>query len=569
VLTALRALSNITDAAALITPGSDGTNALAETLFIPRYLEGFCGILASDSTADVVQEQKCLVASLISRLCKETHHQNAIANAGILDALATILASVVVARGEVIPGAEIVGQSDGLAELIPDPAPLGTNLGLVLEAIAAIIADSRFRAYMLLCSPAIMAVFPSTDFAAPARETKAAWNALEMSGLRSIQAKNPGAMDYLLPLVPVKQPKTISTPFPTLAYSMSRENLTATGRFAPGKFTGFNTAKLDLGNSNGEADGDEPESPLIPWLIHLARQTSGYERIMASSVVASLFKAGFANPEREVALGFLIVPLLCRLIKEHDNETPSGALVSNFVDPATAMDWAILERTPVVLARLIADSEFLQQAAYECGAMKLVCKLLKNSYEPLTSQTAARPWSPNPDRGMDQSEGFSGCRLGPPGQLPIYAHRIAMRESSLKLIAALVTFKNDYRQELVEQEVVPYIVESLAPSPGKPKLTREKPRPIPGRMEEQEITPPPGDPAYGKNPNSVVIAACHVLRMLGRSVANLRTALEDHGVAMPIFRLLKHPDAEVQIAACGTVCNLVTEFSPMREVSFI
>ena len=207
MVTALRALSNITDALSLSTPAPESAESLAETIFVPRYLEALCAILTSDSTSIVVQEQKCLVASLVSRLCKQAHHQNVLANAGILDALATMLAGFVVARGEVVPTAEILGEADGLTEMIPDAAPQGVDLAAVLEAISVIIADSRFRAYMLLCSPSIMAVFPSAEFSPPARETKAAWNALEMSGLSNLRPKNPGAIDYLLPIVPVTQPR--------------------------------------------------------------------------------------------------------------------------------------------------------------------------------------------------------------------------------------------------------------------------------------------------------------------------------------------------------------------------
>jgi len=68
------------------------------------------------------------------------------------------------------------------------------------------------------------------------------------------------------------------------------------------------------------------------------------------------------------------------------------------------------------------------------------------------------------------------------------------------------------------------------------------------------------------NSIDVLIAACGAIRALSRSVGILRTTLIDNGVAMPVFRLLQHPDIEVQIAATATVCNLVTDVSPMREV---
>ncbi|KAK3315282.1 armadillo-type protein [Apodospora peruviana] len=562
VLTALRALCNIADATSLAAPGSDDAGALAETLFLlPGYLNAMYDILASDSTAAVVQEQKCLVCQLISRLCKETNQQNTLADAGILDALATMLASFVVARGEVVPRAEILGEPDGLNEMIPDPAPRGANLAAVLEAISAIIADSCFRAYQLICSPTIMAVFPSAEFSPSANQTSTAWNALEMSGLSSHRAKNPGAIDYLLPIVPIKQPRSLSSQlaqFPPLGFSLSRENLSQ----STPTFSGWTPNRFDAGSRNSETEAEEAESPLIPWLIHLTRTTEGLERVMAASVLTSLFKAGFANPDREIALGVLIVPLLCQLLRDSvkEKEVNPATQTSAFVDQDTAVEWAIVERTPGVLARLVADSQPLQQAAHDCRAMRMACTMLKNTYEPLYTQTAPRPWSPNPDRDVDLSEGLSTCRVGPPGKLPIYAHKIKMRENSLKLLAAMVI--NDECRKALDQDIVPYMVESLFPVPAKPKSGKEK---LKATDKVSEVILPIDNSPYGNNPNSVLIAACHLMRAFSRSVRDLRTTLEDNGVAMPIFRLLKHPDTEVQLAASGVVCNMTLDFSPMRE----
>ncbi|KAK3343746.1 armadillo-type protein [Lasiosphaeria hispida] len=565
ILTSLRALSNITDATRLAPPGQDDTTILSSQLLTHQHISSLWRILVQNSSDMVIQEQKCVVASLISRLCKGPDHQNVLEEHGIIDALARMLATIVVSRGEVIPGAEIIGRSDGLAEYIPEPAPLGVSLALVLEAISTVIANSRFRACALLSSPFIMAVFPRVDFSPPAKETKAAWSVLEVSGMSSHRTKVPGAMDYLLPIVPITQHRSLSSQFPhfpPLGFSPSRESLVLGRQSSIPKFTGWDPDRLDSASSNGDTEADDPESPLVPWLINLVRSTEGLERVMAASVLASLFKAGFTNPEREAALGQLVVPLLCLLIAEHDKETPPAALNSAFIEQEIALDWAILEQTPEILARLVADSEYLQQAAHDCGVMKVVYKLLRESYEPMTVQSAPRPWSPSPDHDTGGSEGLPTCRIGSPGQLPVYAHKIKMRESTLKLIAGMVTFKDEYRKELADQEMVPYVVESLSASPQKPRSVKDQPKP--DKMAEN-VDRPIRDFQYGVNPNSVIIAACHVIRILGRSVSNLRTALEDHGVAMPIFRLLRHPDAEVQISACGAVCNLVTNSSPMRE----
>ena len=561
VLTALRALSNITASTRLASEGADDTSALSDALFSSRPLEALCAILYQESTDAVVQEQKRLVASLICQLCRSPEHQNALVDAGALDALAAMLASFVVARGEVVPGAEAIGQADGLAGLIPAPAPPGADLALVLEALSTVVANSRFRSYLLLCSPAIMAVFPSVEFSPPATESRVAWNALETSGFGNTRAKPPGAMDYLLPAVPVPRSRSKSRGFdeyPPLGFSLSRDNLAASARSSAFKFTGVDVARLDAPSE--DEDVDEPESPLVPWLIHLVRSTDGLERVTAASLVTSLFKAGFASPEREQALAVLVVPLLCQLAKDHDKEIPAAAQQAAFVDPDTARHWAIQERTADVLARLVGESEALQQVAHECGVIKMVLKLLKDSYDPQPVQSPPRPWSPTPR--TDLEEGLPTCRVGPPGLVPAYAHRIRMRESALKLVAAMATLGNDYREALVAGDVVSYIVESLSPTPGKPKHAKEKPASEKGAEDGDKA----GASPYGHNPNVVIMAACHATRALARLPSIVRTALQDHGVASPINKLLRHPDAEVQIAASSVVINLVTNCSPLVEV---
>ncbi|KAL2131298.1 hypothetical protein VTI74DRAFT_5282 [Chaetomium olivicolor] len=559
VLNALRTLRNIAESAQFAPPGLDDVSGLADALFASPYLDYLCAILSQDSTEAAVQAQKHVVTSLISRLCRGPQRQNALADSGILDALATMLASFIVERGEVVPGAEIVGRVDGLADLIPPPAPRGADLASVLEAVSTIIADSRFRSCLLLSSPAVMAVMPSIDFAPISTESRTAWTALEMNGLSSIRARNPGAMDYLLPAVPVPHARSKrADDYPPLGFSLSRENLASAAPSSTFRFTGWDPSRLDAPAE--DEDAEEPESPLIPWLIHLARSTYGLERVMAASVLTSLFKAGFANPEREHALAVLIVPLLCELMKENDKEIPSTVQQAGSVEPDMAKRWAIMERTPEVLARLVGDSKILQQAAYDCGAIKMAAKLLKDSYEPQPVQCAPRPWSPTPDRGAEPEEGLPTCRVGPPGHVPAYVHKIRMRESALKLVAAMATLENSYREALVAEDVAPYIIESLSPRPRKPKNAKEK-----SKTEKDAEDGPSGLSPYGHNPNAVIIEACHAVRTLSRLPKILRTTLQDHGVAVPINDLLKHHDADVQVAASSVTVNLVSESSPMVE----
>jgi armadillo repeat-containing protein 8 len=571
VLTALRALRDIADASALAAPSPfDDITALAELLFKPQHLNSLNRILASNSDTVAAQEQKCIVANLIGRLCRTPQHQNLLAGQGILDSLASQLASFAVSRGEVVPGAEVLARGDGLDGLIPDPAPLGLDLASVLEAISTIIADSRYRACMLMYSPAMLTTFPNAEFTPATKEAKAARNALEVSGLSTARSRNSGAMEYLLPVVPITQPRSMPalTQFPPLGFSPSSDNLVSAARPITTRFSGWDPSRFDSAGSNGDVEAEDAESPVIPWLIHLVRTTGGLERVMAASVLATLYKAGFALPERETAIGLLVVPLLCCLIRDHDKPLSPTIQNSTFIDREIALDWAILERTPAVLARLLADSDFMQQAAHDYGAMRIVHKLLKDAYEPLKVQTASRPWSPNPEHNTAHEDGLPTCSIGLPGQLPIYAHKIKMRESTLKLVAGLVANKEDYRKAIADHDVLPYIVESLTATPSKPRNAKEKSK-ADKEGDEEDMEIHRESSPYGSNPNAVIMAACHVVRVLSRSPSNLRTVLTDHGVAMPIFRLLKHSVADIQIAACGAVCNLVLNHSPMREVSWL
>ena len=568
-------MSNVREATSLAASSSLTPDALADLIFAPLFLGAFHSILASESAAPITQEQKRLVSALIGRLCRQDKHRNALANYGVLDALATTLASFVVARGEVVPGAEKLGHGDGMADMIPAPAPRGANLALTLEAISAIIYESRFRTCMLICSPAIMAVFPNAHFSTlggTGGSLSADWNTLEIAGLSSSRTRNSGAMDHLLPVVPSYPRKGTSSrlaEFPPLGRSNSGDGLPLNGRTAgtPKAFSGWDPARFGItppaGNGHTEEPGDDPESPIVPWLIHLVRSASGLERVMAASVLASIFKAGFASPDREAPIGCLVVPILCQLIKDTAN-TKTGPVSADpsLLDPRVVLNWAILERTPVVLARLIAGSELLQKCANDCGIIKVVSKFLFDSYEPVPEQSSPRPWSSANNGITDQLyEGSLASRMGHRGHPPIYRHRLNLRQSALKLIAATLPFKEEYRKAFVEQDIVPYVVESLSPYPEKPKQGK-------GRSGAPSLNPPAEASPYGVNSIPILVAACHVIRLLSRSVSILRTSLEDHGVASSLFALLRHSSKDVQVASCGALCNLVLGVSPMKRVSF-
>lgn len=550
VLAALRVLRGIAEACAFAPTFSPiNPSSLADIVFANAHLDSFATILSQPNTNRHVAGQISIVAKLISTLCREERHQLALVNYGVLDGLATNLASFAVANGQVIPRAELISRSEGLSEFIPGPAN-GVDLSDVLGAIAAIITDSPFRACRLLYSPSILAVFPNTD-SEWGMNSRSSGECLELAGLRPTRQKENEPMDLLLPYMPVQlrgaQPS--HSAFPPLGSN------TRTAKFSP------------LWNSNEEfgADDDaeeEAESPLIPWLIGIVRARSGNDALMGASVLTSLYKSGFAYKVRETIMGLLVVPKLLQLLDSAETRANYNT-ESATIDSDTLTNWEVIERTPSILARLITDSENLQKAASDSNAVKTICKLLKNTYDTPPPLIQPQTWSPQSEDEQVPSSSISpDCRLGEPGQHPLLSHRIKLRESTLKAIGALATFKEDYRKAIVDNDAIPYIVESLIQSPGRPKESKDRPS---GDATSERHADRPSE--FGRNPTTVIIAACHAIRMLSRSVNVLRTSLIDHGAAMPLYSLLRHPDLDVQIAATAAVCNLVTDFSPMRDVS--
>lgn len=517
VLAALRVVRDIAAAAEYASPSSPITLAsLADSLFTDNHIESFYRMLSQKTPTIDNDAQTQMVACLIKNLCREERHQSLLVSSGILDALATKLASFIALNGQVLPRAEILARDEHLEDYIPATALSRSSLNGVLGAIASIIGESPYRACKLIYSPSILATLPLAEVNLTNNSTPT-WGPMELPGIRPTKHMNFQPMDLLLPYNPPQGINhTVISKFPsnTTPRSLSEEHLA----------------------SNGDADGEEAETPLIPMLIYAIRswRTRGGDVVGATAILTSLFKAGLAYKTRESDLGLLIIPVILNILTE-----ANMSKLSDFNDWGYNVFSRLLpvEEMPAILARLITDSELLQKAAFDCNAVKVLCRLLKESCGPPPSLPKSWSWSPH-SRSQNSTDDLPPeCRLGEEGQHRHLAHRIKVRQNTLKALGALATYKDDYRKVIVEQDVIPCIVESLTPTPD--------------------------------NPVSVVLAACYTVRMLSRSVNILRTTLVDHGVTGPLCQLLRHRDVEVQVAASASVCNLVMDFSPMREVSIV
>jgi armadillo repeat-containing protein 8 len=562
VVAALRALTDIADAAILAPSSSSlAIETIAEQIFSPQNLESLNAILSISSSKHLAQSQVTLASGLIPKLCREEKQRNALITAGVLDSLAARLASFAVSEGFVVPGANLVAERNGLADVFPEPAPNNAKLGPILDAITTIIGDSKYRANRLVLSPAILAVFPSIRIDPLSGIIDPRFE-LDYGLVGDSRCMDLTAMDFVLPAVPLTLSRHSSCSAshsshttPDLSDSQTRSRDSNSQKTQSSIWGHAFKSSLE-----SEAESEDVECPIIPWLVHLVRSRSSYERLMAASVLASLYKAGLGSKSlRETSLGLLVVPILVEMIAQNSN----GAV--DPTKPGHLMRRVVLERAPFVLARLIIDCDNLQKAAFDSQAVPALTKLLRRSFTPVELSDQPQLWSPHPNMDIDSDDSPPALRLGERGVDAELAHRIKVREASLQAIAALAAGKEEYRKSFMSEDLfMGFVAQSLTLFPRKPTL------PSKDRSKDEkanESAPNTAVSGYGTNPLSVIIAGCHVIRMLSRSVSIMRTAIVDYGVYLPVLQFAKHPDVDVQTAATATLANMVLEVSPVREVS--
>lgn len=553
VLAALRALNTVADSLALERPSHDSAeDGLPSLLYVEQHVESLAQIIAQSSSSLVVQQQISLAAALISKTCREEEHRKGLAKAGVLEALATRLASFVVATGCSLHATDANLPHAGFPEGISPPATSRSRLAPVLEAVGTIIQDSRHRTIQFISAPAFAAVFPKTDadVAVSTYERKAPWPSY-VSAIRQAPV-NP--LETLLPQLPSLHHRGstgTTVNFPHLGSVGTSARLSRTNG-------AFSTA-VELNPLESLHHVEDDENALVAWLLYIVRGEGGTTRLMAAWVLTILYRSGLANRRRETGLAMLLVPLLVRML---DKDFKLAGDSQNAYDNSAlrSSTWVIKIQAPAILAMLIVDSVELQRAAVDADAIKKLSQLLKESYDPVPTTSSTSLWSPEPSgaEDMDVRESAHASKLGPTGLSPIAYHVIKMREAVLLAFAAIAPVKDEYRKAIIENGIVPFVIESLKPYNNSISAAIKE--------AKQPVVSEKGKPASTGNPTPVLLAACGAARALSRSVSTLRTSLIDAGIAAPLFLLLEHESMEVQVAATAVVCNLILEFSPMREV---
>jgi hypothetical protein len=461
------------------------------------------------------------------KTCREENQKKMLMDAGILDLLADKLAAIA-ATDDAIPTADAKSSN---REQLPRSC-----LSDVLDAISAVIKDSHFYTARFLYSRSIQQLFGW-----PKERAKSAFDTSDTTQAAS--------WDKLIPRVQTMASK--SDPY--------IKQWPALGAYP--SVTGESYARLPSMESIQQPSGrsvitDESESPLFIWLMYVARQGGGRERLSACGLLALLKKFGERWPlndpsktTRERHFSYLIIPLIEKMIEE-SSPTSEQAKKANTLTPAARDEVRfVLERSPIVLAELVAGNKSLQTAAVHARTLPILIQILKKSFDIPT--TSSKPlWQPRSSSHevKDPSIDPASSTLGRSGLSADLLHAFRYRESVLLALAAIAGDQDSLRKMVIEMGAATHIIEALVPY-----------------TESSERST--SSSAKDGNPDSVLIAACKITRSLSRSVSVLRTSLIDHGVAQPVFELLTHPNVKVQIAATEVITNLVLDVSPMRTVS--
>ncbi|SMY28428.1 unnamed protein product [Zymoseptoria tritici ST99CH_1A5] len=482
------------------------------------------GILKQDTSSSDGAQQLRLVTDIISVLPDSRPSPNGIkalvVNCGVLDTLAALMVSHTIKASIVRPNRDF--------PKLP-PAPPEICLPSIIAAISTVITGSNYRAHRFILATPIYELFMHSGL--DGSDSRASFDAKH-------GFQNPDIS--LLPPLHIPTTRTVS-------HNPGSGNFPALQTLQSVKY-----GKNPSDTTPLVSDIDHSNS-VCGWLLVLIRSLHGLNRINALRLLALVANAIEQDPagaahksefqqktkERQRQLCLLAVPLAVQIVKDVNE----GQLPTNLQESR-----ALKEQACAVLALLITCHRDLQAAAVEADAIKQVCPILKKSFD---NVTLAKPmWSAR-SKVDEPTDAPATCRMGKVVFPPEIYHAMRCRQGALKALEAIAAKEDVHRKAIIESGVVSCIIDSL-----KPFIPNAASNALDNRVP---ITPKDG------NTVAVILAACHAARSMSRSVSVLRTSLIDGGIAKPLMQLLSHPSLEVQVAATDVCCNLVTDFSPMRE----
>ncbi|KIV98408.1 hypothetical protein, variant [Verruconis gallopava] len=565
IIESLRALVAVAEALATDIISSSrnpsGLPQLSDLLFSKPAVNALASILAQKISSKDVDDQITLVLRLICVCLRESEkglHQAALVKVGVLDYICCRLATLAYLLGAAPPSMDTSLASSML------PAPPRTSLVYILEALACFSHESAYRSMRILYSRHLLEVFPITSTSA---QHSRAGDYIPASSYHAPSYSS--HIDAFLPKLQAVQSKhehMFAKAFPPLrSFSQSGD--------MPSRIPYFNEGSTTI--SNRTISADEFGSPLIAWLIHIARHSNGLERLAALEFLAKLVSAldrkimetwTESSRNRDRTLAFLVVPLLIRIIEGTDS--------MNLFQSTTGEEVSILrtirERAPVALAILIKDVPALQKAAYDANAVNVLGQMLKRSFDTVVTVRKTM-WTSVPtdvdprDSSKRDDQSDPACSLGAPAMAAENIHRLRTRAAALLALAAIAQKEDSYRRSIIDINAISCLVDSLVPYPDGPLLSSSC-----NSLTQTAVTAGSQGGSLAEsskegNPWFVLVAACKLTQALSRSVGVLRTKLLDAGIARPVFGLLANRDPRVRTAGTDAVTNLLLQFSPMRE----
>jgi armadillo repeat-containing protein 8 len=475
-------------------------------------LGDFGRILAEDVTSRHSDTQFTLVLHILQGLCRDSvHTPGLLVSTGMLDLLASKLTAWIVTNQPEF-------KSNDHESLYQIRSPPKSSYPDLVTLIALIVQDSHYYCARLFYSRDIVAIFPTVPKFSSSTAPTSAEPLSALSG-RSWEA-------YLPKITPApSRADASSKAFPALGYEAAHIPFVDSGA-------------MTFGSNKNIKDS---HSDLLAWLGTMARHTDGRSRISTLFLFANLLRFTDLHIRHERALAFLMIPILVRLIEEDRLIDDNSIQYGPGIFPET------------ILATIIRGSNPLQLAAYEADAIKTLCGHLKRLFEPVSDPPAAM-WSPSKIKPVAKYSLKDACLSGP----PVMSHRLAKildrRAAIMNALSALTQLEDVARKEIIKNGIIQVMVDALTPYP-------ERLVPDGSYIVVENVDPKDG------NPNNVLTGMLDMLRSLSRSVNILRTSLIDGGVAKPVYNLLRHKSLDVKIAATKVACNLILQFSPMKDVS--
>lgn len=247
------------------------------------------------------------------------------------------------------------------------------------------------------------------------------------------------------------------------------------------------------------------EGQTIPDILvsMMSQEKTNEMQLVSAKCMAYIYRAGALNSE-DKRIVYKALPTLIRMCRK-DKEPSTRAMGADTLAYLTEVD-TNLQQTASICDHLIPTlAELLK---YQSNCISLLGYSESFANQPITAATVKK---------LEQEVTITQ----------------EIKQAAFKAFASLGANDEDIRKKIIETDyLMDHIVSGLSDPSTKTRL-----------------------------------AALRCLHSLSRSVQQLRTTFQDHAVWVPLRNLLHNASDEILSVASSTLCNLLLEFSPSKQVS--